>query len=161
MTNAAASPAEPTKSKHELAKEKNKRDREARLARREQQKDGIYEDDGLLFKPEVRKKKHRYDEDDESVDEEDFMEDGESEVEEKEDENLIDLIGKLNIVYERPMVANSFLVDRVKMVFKGLWKVQSEATPDAENLFLYQKVGLPKDEELLEEYFCTDRSVRV
>lgn len=124
MTNAAASPAEPTKSKHELAKEKNKRDRAARLARREQQKDGIYEDDGL-FKPEVRKKKHRYDEDDESVEEEDFMEDGESEVEEKEDENLIDLIGKLNIVYERPMTANSFLVDRVKMVFKGLWKVQS------------------------------------
>jgi hypothetical protein len=56
---------------------------------------------------------------DDSEDEASLEEEGESEV--SEQETGIELTGKLNLVYEHPPQANSS--DKIKVVFKGLWKM--------------------------------------
>lgn len=90
----------------------------------------------------------------------DDFEEGESELSEEENQTGIELIGKLNLVYEEHAhYANT--IDKVKMVLKGLWKLHWSKEEDSSNLFLYQKIGIPVDEELIEEYFCDDLADRI
>lgn len=64
------------------------------------------------------------------------LEEGESELSEGEQENGIELSGKLNLVYEEHgHLANR--IDKVKMVLKGLWKLAWSEEDDSQNLFLY------------------------
>lgn len=90
----------------------------------------------------------------------DDFEEGESELSEEENQNGIELAGKLNLVYEEhEHHANRIL--KVKMVLKGLWKLHWSKEEDSANLFLYQKIGIPVDEQLIEEYFCDDLADRI
>lgn len=88
-------------------------------------------------------------------------EEGESELSEGEEADTgIELSGKLNLVYEEhAQQANR--IEKVKMVLKGLWKLAWSKEDDQQNLFLYQKIGIPVEEELIEEYFCDDVSDRL
>jgi hypothetical protein len=47
------------------------------------------------------------------------------------------------------------------MVLKGLWKLAQSKADDSQNLFLYQKIGIPIEEELIEEFFCDDLAERL
>jgi len=74
-------------------------------------------------------KKRRKENDDSYGDyDENDEEDGESEMEENENEgDGINLGGKLNIVYEKTLTPeNPYLIDKVKMVLKGYWNLQTE-----------------------------------
>ncbi len=52
-------------------------------------------------------------------------------------------------------------IQKVKMVLKGLWKLAQSKEDESQNLFLYQKIGIPIEEELIEEFFCEDLSDRL
>jgi len=81
----------------------------------------------------------------------------ESEIEEdNHSESKIELIGKLNLVFDR--VGDSNYIEKLKLVLKGVWKLSTDAASvDApeiqENIFLYQKVGRVTEQTLIESYF--------
>ena len=52
-------------------------------------------------------------------------------------------------------------IEKVKMVLNGLWKLAQSKEDESQNLFLYQKIGIPIEEELIEEFFCEDLSDRL
>lgn len=148
--------------KSEEIKEKMKADREARLQRRKENKEygQIGHKRNKPHKHHQTRKRRRIDDSEDQSEECSDMEDGESELSEAEQDNGIELSGKLNLVYEEHgHFANR--IDKVKMVLKGLWKLAWSEEDDSQNLFLYQKIGIPIEEELIEEYFCDDVQERL
>lgn len=143
------------------SKERLRADREARLQRRKDLKEfgpiGHKRDRGDHRERQTVKKRRRIDD---SEDEFDDEEEGESEMSEIDPDKGIELSGKLNLVYEEHGHTDN-RIDKVKMVLKGLWKLASSKEEDSQNLFLYQKIGIPLEEELIEEYFCEDMSLRL
>jgi hypothetical protein len=63
------------------------------------------------------------------------------------------------LVYEEQHASKR--IEKVKMVLKGLWKLASSKEDDSQNLFLYQRIGIPIEEELIEEFFCDDLKDRL
>ena len=143
-------------------RERLRQDREARLQRRKENKEfGNYqvgEKRPRTPKDRPVKKRRRIDDSEDAVSGD--FEDGESELsEEASDAKGIELSGKLNLVYEEQHMSKR--IDKVKMVLKGLWKLAYSREDDSQNLFLYQKIGIPIEEELIEEYFCDDLADRL
>ena len=66
----------------------------------------------------------------------------------------------MNLVYEEHSQSSN-RIEKVKMVLKGLWKLAQSKEDDSQNLFLYQKIGIPIEEELIEEFFCDDLAERL
>lgn len=121
-------------------KQRLREDREARLQRRKENKEDFSY--GHIGEKRPRRqgdrairKRRRID--DSAEDSANDLEEEESELsEEGSTDKGIELSGKLNLVYEEHSQSSN-IIEKVKIVLKGLWKLAQSQADDSQNLFLY------------------------